>query len=149
LFPPNPQYKGEGPKTLANKKIGDTDFRTNKWLGYKETNLEALFLFTQPTTLSSVTFSTLVDIGSYIMPAAEIQVWGGNDPQHLTLLKKIIPPQPEKVGMPGYKTGFNCSFEAKKLRVLKIVAKPVKKLPAWHPGKGEMGWVFIDEVFFE
>jgi uncharacterized membrane protein len=149
LYPPNPQYKGEGPKTLANKKIGETDFRSNKWLGYKETNLEALLLFRKPTILSSVSFSTLIDIGSYIMPAAEIQVWGGNDPQHLVLLKKLNPQQPTKLGMPGYKNGFNCSFEAKKLSVLKVIVKPVKKLPSWHPGKGEMGWVFVDEIFLE
>jgi hypothetical protein len=24
---------------------------------------------------------------------------------------------------------------------------PVSKLPAWHPGKGDKGWVFTDEVF--
>ena len=83
------------------------------------------------------------------MPAAEIQVWGGNDPQHLVLLKKLNPQQPTKLGMPGYKIGFNCSFEAKKLSVLKVIVKPVKKLPSWHPGKGEMGWVFVDEIFLE
>ncbi|MDO8365959.1 MAG: FN3 associated domain-containing protein [Saprospiraceae bacterium] len=148
-YPPNPQYKGEGAKTLANKKIGDTDFRSNKWLGYKETDLEALLLFKQPVTLSSVSFSTLVDIGSYIMPAAEIQVWGGSNLQHLELLKKIKPKQPEKVGAPGYKIGFTGTFDARKVSVLKIVAKPVTKLPAWHPGKGERGWVFVDEVFLE
>ncbi|MFN0212786.1 MAG: DUF2231 domain-containing protein [Saprospiraceae bacterium] len=148
-YPPNPQYKGEGAKTLANKKIGDTDFRSNKWLGYKETDLEALLLFKQPVTLSSVSFSTLVDIGSYIMPAAEIQVWGGSSPKNLVLLKKLKPKQPDKVGMPGYKIGFNCRFEARKVSVVKIVAKPVKKLPAWHPGKGDLGWVFVDELFLE
>ncbi|MCC6413496.1 MAG: chitobiase/beta-hexosaminidase C-terminal domain-containing protein [Saprospiraceae bacterium] len=148
-YPPNPQYKGEGAKTLANKKIGDTDFRTNKWLGYKETDLEALLLFNKPVTLSSVSFSTLVDIGSYIMPPAEIQVWGGSNEKNLVLLKKLNPKQPDKVGMPGYKMGFNCTFEARKVTVVKIVAKPVKKLPAWHPGKGERGWVFVDEVFLE
>lgn len=149
LYPPNVQYKGEGPKTLANKKIGDTDFRTNKWLGYKETNLEALLLFKEPVMVSMVSFSSLVDIGSYIMPAAEIQVWGGNDPKNLSLLKKINPKQPEKLGMPGYRLGFNCRFDARKVSVLKIVAKPVKKLPAWHPGKGDLGWVFLDEIFLE
>ena len=30
----------------------------------------------------------------------------------------------------------------------KIVAKNVLKLPAWHPGKGEKAWIFIDEIFF-
>jgi len=99
--------------------------------------------------LSSVSFSTLVDIGSYIMPAAEIQVWGGSSQKNLVLLKKLTPKQPEKVGAPGYRVGFNCTFEARKVSVLKIVVKPVTKLPAWHPGKGEMGWVFVDEVFLE
>ncbi len=149
IHPPNPQYKGEGAQTLANKKIGDTDFRNNKWLGYKETNLEAFLLFREPVTLSSVSFSTLVDIGSYIMPAAEIQVWGGSSQKNLVLLKKLTPKQPEKVGAPGYRVGFNCTFEARRVSVLKIVVKPVTKLPAWHPGKGEMGWVFVDEVFLE
>jgi len=149
IHSPNPQYKGEGAQTLANKKIGDTDFRNNKWLGYKETNLEAFFLFREPVILSSVSFSTLVDIGSYIMPAAEIQVWGGSSQKNLVLLKKLTPKQPEKVGAPGYRVGFNCTFEARKVSVLKIVVKPVTKLPAWHPGKGEMGWVFVDEVFLE
>ncbi|MFN0176003.1 MAG: DUF2231 domain-containing protein [Saprospiraceae bacterium] len=148
-YPPNPQYKGEGANTLANKKIGDNDFRSNKWLGYKETNLEAFLLFRKPVTLSSVSFSTLVDIGSYIMPASEIQVWGGNSQKNLVLLKKLSPQQPDKVGAPGYRLGFNCKFEARKISVLKIVAKPVTKLPAWHPGKGEKGWFFVDEIFLE
>jgi len=149
LRPPNPQYKGEGPKTLANKKIGDTDFRTNKWLAYRENDLEALFFFKKTVSVSSVSLSSIVDIGSYIMPAAEVQVWGGSDPKHLVLLKKLTPKQPEKVGAPGYRTGFNCTFEPRQVSVLKIVARPVAKLPAWHPGKGERGWVFVDEVFVE
>lgn len=147
--PPNPQYKGEGPKTLANKKIGDTDFRTNKWLAYRENDLEAFFFFQKPVALSSVSLSTLVDVGSYIMPAAEVQVWGGHDPKRLTLLKKWTPKQPDKLGMPGYRTGLTGTFDVRQLSVLKIVAKPVAKLPAWHPGKGERGWVFVDEIFFE
>lgn len=149
LRPPNPQYKGEGPKTLANKKIGDTDFRTNKWLAYRENDLEALFWFRQPVSVSSVSVSSIVDIGSYIMPAAEVQVWGGSDAKHLVLLKKLRPRQPEKLGAPGYRTGFTCAFEPHRVSVLKIIARPVAKLPAWHPGKGERGWVFVDEVFVE
>jgi len=90
-----------------------------------------------------------VDIGSYIMPAAEIQVWGGSNKTNLALLKKLRPEQPAKVGAPGYRIGYNCSFKPVKIKVLKIIAKPVKKLPSWHPGKGDLGWVFMDEVFLE
>ncbi len=85
-FPPNPQYKALGPKSLADQKVGDTDFRTNKWLGYKETPFEAVFYFHQPKALHAVSFSTMIDIGSYIMPATELQVWGGLDARNLQLL---------------------------------------------------------------
>lgn len=144
---PNPQYKGEGPRTLINHKIGDTDFRNKKWLGFKDTSLEAFLFFQQPTTLSSISVSTVVDIGSYIMPAAQVEVWGGSSKNNLVLLKKLSPAQPSGLGAPAYLVGFNADFAPRKVSVVKIVVKPVAKLPAWHPGKGTPGWVFVDEVF--
>jgi len=32
------------------------------------------------------------------------------------------------------------------LAYLKVIANPVKKLPDWHPGKGQPGWIFFDEL---
>lgn len=145
LYPPDPQYKALGPETLINKKIGDTEYKTNKWLGYRETNLECLLFFDRPTTLSSVYVSTLAHIGNFIMPPAEIQVWGGLDKNHLVLLEKLRPEQPTKLAK--YRVGYSCDFKARQMKVLKIVLKPVRKLPKWHPQKGEKGWVFLDEVF--
>ncbi len=148
-FPPNTKYKGEGLNTLINNKIGDTDFGTNKWLGYRETNLESFLFFKQPALLSSVSVSTLVNMGSYVMPAAEIQVWGGANTRHLVLLRKIRPKQPAKMGAAAYRIAFPCTFPTRSVSVLKIVVQPLAKLPAWHPGKGEPAWVFVDEIFLE
>lgn len=146
-YPPNPKYKGLGAQTLVNQKIGDTDYNTNKWIGFKETDLECTLFFRQPTTLSSVSLSTLVNIGSYIMPAAAIEVWGGSHQNKMVLLRKIQPGQPTKTGTPEYRIGYTCTFPARTISVIKIVAKPVAKLPNWHPGKGERAWVFADEIF--
>jgi hypothetical protein len=33
------------------------------------------------------------------------------------------------------------------MKYIRLQATPVKSLPAWHPGKGQKGWIFIDEVF--
>lgn len=144
---PNPQYKGEGPRTLVDLKIGDTDFRNKKWLGFKDTPLEAFLFFKQPVSLSSVSVSTVVDIGSYIMPAAQVEVWGGSSKNNLILLKNLSPAQPSGLGAPAYLVGFNADFVPRKVSVVKIVVKSVSKLPVWHPGKGTPGWVFVDEVF--
>jgi len=28
-----------------------------------------------------------------------------------------------------------------------VILKPLPKLPAWHKGKGDKGWIFADEIF--
>lgn len=142
---PDSQYRALGPKTLINKKIGDTEYKTNKWIGYRDTDLECLMFFNRPTTLSSVYVSTLAHIGNFVMPPAEVQVWGGNDQKHLVLLKKMRPEQPTKLAK--YRVGYTLEFTPRDMKVVKVILKPVARLPAWHPQKGEKGWVFMDEVF--
>jgi uncharacterized membrane protein/Leucine-rich repeat (LRR) protein len=142
---PNPQYIAKS-KILFDGKLGDKNFKSGKWLGFKETFFEGYAYFNQPITLSKVTFSTLIDIGSYIMPPKELQVWGGNSTTDLVLLKTLNPQQPTKID-PSVLKGFECSFKPKQVKVLKLVGKSVQKLPNWHPGKGDKGWFFVDEVF--
>jgi uncharacterized membrane protein len=146
VTPPSPAYKGNGIKTIADGEKGELDFRTPQWVGYKENNMVAYLYFTQPIALSSVSFSSVLDIGSYIMPAQQLEVWGGTNLSDLKLLSKINPKQPAKYETPSL-VGFDCYFPIEKVLLIKLVAKPVAKLPAWHQGKGQNGWFFIDEVF--
>jgi hypothetical protein len=80
------------------------------------------------------------------MPPQSVEVWGGNDPSHLKLLGRITPIQPKKTE-PGYLRGFDCSFPSTELKYIKIKANAITSLPAWHPGKGDKGWFFVDEIF--
>jgi uncharacterized membrane protein len=142
---PNPQYPGKG-KQLFDGKLGDSNFKSGKWLGFKETPFEAYLYFNTPITVSKVTINSLIDIGSYIMPAQHIEVWGGTTVSNLTLLKNLDPKQPTYIE-PFHLKGYEFSFSPKQVKVLKLVAKSVQKLPTWHPGKGDKGWFFVDEVF--
>lgn len=143
---PDEPYKTISAKVLADTKKGETDFRSGKWLGFRGASLQAMIYFDTAKSISSVTVSNLVDIGGYIMPPQQLEVWAGNDPAHLRLVKKINPPQPAMVG-PSYMKGYELTFEPIKEKYFKVVAVPVAKLPAWHPGKGDKGWVFVDEIF--
>ena len=44
--------------------------------------------------------------------------------------------------------GIKLDIDPSAYKCFKIIAKNVTKLPAWHPGKGDKGWLFIDEIFF-
>ncbi|WP_428656303.1 chitobiase/beta-hexosaminidase C-terminal domain-containing protein [Runella sp.] len=145
---PNPQYKGEGGHTLINQKKGEaSDFKNPAWLGYREKPFEALFTFAQPTPLKTVTMSIGKNLGGFIFPPASVEIWGGNDKAHLTLLQKIQPEQPMK-DQPTRVEAIQSQLKAGNYTVIKLIAKPVAKLPAWHPSKGQPAWVFVDEVFF-
>jgi hypothetical protein len=140
-------YKTISASVLADAQKGDLlNFRSGKWIGFKGLNMQAMLYFKTPQTVSSVTVSNLIDIGSYIMPPMQVEVWGGNDATHLKLLKKINPEQPT-METASLMKGFELNFATVTAKVLKIVVVPVGKLPAWHRGKGDKGWAFMDEIF--
>ena len=143
---PDPTYKGDGALTLHDGKIGSLNFRDGMWLAYHVTPMEAMFYFNSEKKVSSVTISSVVDINSYLMPPQEIEIWGGKDKSSLHLLKREQPSQPAKE-KPVYLTSYDVNFNPSEVIVLKVILKPVAKLPAWHRGKGDKGWIFVDEVF--
>lgn len=143
---PDPQYKGDGGLTVHDGKIGSLNFRDGMWLGYRIQPMEALFYFDKEVKVSSVTISSIVDINSYLMPPQEIEVWGGKDKASLHLLKRMQPEQPVKE-KPAYLTGYDVNFNSSEIKILKLILKPLPKLPVWHRAKGDKGWIFVDEVF--
>ncbi|SOE22570.1 Uncharacterized membrane protein [Spirosomataceae bacterium TFI 002] len=149
LTAPNDQYKANGGQTLIDLKKGDIDnFKDNNWLGYKETDLVCLFEFEKAEVINNISVSYLSQESGYIMPPTKVEFWAGTDKNNLKLIQTQIPEQLTKVE-PRKNVGISAILPAgSTYKYVKIVAKPIAKLPSWHRGKGDKGWVFIDEVFF-
>jgi uncharacterized membrane protein len=139
-------YKSIPATVLADAQKGDLNQGSGKWIGYRGAPMQAVLYFDTLRSISSVTVSSLINIDGYIMPPQQLEVWAGNDLAHLRLLKKINPAQPDKVA-PAYLKGYDLAFEPVKERYIKVVVVPVAKLPLWHRGKGDKGWIFVDEIF--
>jgi uncharacterized membrane protein len=144
LLPPDPEYPGEG-KMLVDLEKGETNFRLGNWLAWRKTRMETLMQFTRPETVKSITLSLLIDAGSYIMPPSVVEIWGGNNIKKMKLLNRTTPQQPTKVE-PAFLRGFEYKFDPAAVKYIKVIAIPVARLSAWHPGKGDKAWVFIDEL---
>jgi len=142
---PDPQYKNDGPLTLFDTKKGSLNFRDGKWLAYRQKKLEAILYFNKPENISSVTLSSVIDIGSYLMAPQVIEIWGGMQPGSMRLLKRIQPQQPAK-DKPAYLTGYDVAFHPVNIKALKVIVIPLPKLPSWHKGKGDKAWFFVDEI---
>ena len=116
-LPPDSSFRGDGAKTVADLVKGDNNFRSGKWLGYKDTRMEILLLFKNPAEVSSVTVSSVVDIGSYIMPPKNVKLYGGRDKNHLQLLGEISPVQPGKM-VPVFQKGIDIKFKPQSMTIL-------------------------------
>jgi len=140
------KYKANGAKTIIDRDKSDENFASGKWIGCKENPMELLLLFNKPVDASSITLSMLQQIGAYIFPPSQVEIWGGGDKNHLKLLTKMNPQQPDKES--GNETlAIKCSFNKTNLSCIRLLITPVRSLPAWHGGKGEKAWIFLDEVF--
>jgi hypothetical protein len=141
------KYKGNGSKTIIDLEKGDFNFGNGNWLGYRENDFAVILIFNNPVNATSITISMLKDIGAQIFPPVKIEVWGGNNINQFEKLAQILPEQPRKDSPNQENLALQCTFKSKNLKFLKLVAKPVNRLPGWHPGKGAKGWIMIDEVF--
>jgi uncharacterized membrane protein len=146
LKPVDSNYMKYSPRVLVDLDKGDMGFNSGKWLGFRKKGLECLLFFKQAAKVEEITLSGLVDINSYIMPPVSLEVWGGNSKDNLRLLGSLHPEQPTK-SQPAYQAAYDIRFPATSVHLLKVVARPVDKLPDWHAGKGKNGWIMTDELF--
>ena len=142
------QYPGSGAAGLHDNQKGFADIlKEPSWLGYREAPFSALFDFGNPMGIKSVVISHARNIGGFVFPPQEVQVWGGNTRTDMELITDVKPVQPTGYVSTGV-VPLSISVPTVSYRYYKLVAKPVAKLPSWHNSKGEKGWFFVDEVFF-
>ncbi|MCE7066965.1 FN3 associated domain-containing protein [Dyadobacter sp. CY326] len=144
--PADQKYAGKAGTTLIDGIKSENEQNSGKWLGYNE-DFQSYLLFKKPVEVSRVTLSMLQNLGGHIFPPTRIEVWGGADEKSLKLLKVLTPEVPKK-DIPGVESiVFEVPFEKQQVSCIKLVAKALPKLPAWHSSKGSKAWVFVDEVF--
>ncbi len=144
-YAPNPRYQGRGTQSLIDKQLAQPSSWHPGWVGFYEKPMELVLTYLQPVTVSSVSFSCLLDIGGYIFPPESVEVWGGTNINKLKRITSIKPAQPT-----AYKNNqrylLNYTFKPEHVSILKIIAKPIHALPSWHSSKGQRGHFFVDEL---
>jgi hypothetical protein len=149
---PEPEYVSAGATSLTDNQLGKIDqFRAGNWLGYRNNRLEALFRFKAKDIplIKYVSVHYGINVQSYIVAPQYVELWGGAEENKLTLLDKqrLSPLVKEKLNEVGTNAVF-LEIKDRPTKYYKVIVKPVASLPSFHPGKGDKGWVFIDEIFF-
>jgi hypothetical protein len=148
LSQPENRYKAQGAASLSDGLKGESRNVLLNWLGFREVPFIAQFRFDDDQSLKRVILSLAENHGQYIMPPTKITIWGGEDSVKLNVIGSLVPEMPVKEGMSVNRI-FNVDIPAGRYKHIRVQADPIRSMPAWHRGKGDKGWVFVDEVFFE
>ncbi len=144
---PSPDYRANGAASLIDGRGGEADnHRDGQWVGYHYGPLVAEFDMGKPMAIGQVAVSYLRNIGAYIMPPRSVELQAADEPGQWKKMATITPEQPVKYDdnrVEAATINANATH-----RYWKLVVSPVERLPKWHSGKGEKGWIMVDEVFF-
>ncbi len=148
LTQPDPQHKGNGSKTLIDYDLGENNRYTDKWLGYRDSNMDLIIGFNQSKPLNSVYFNAYIEIGAEIFPIAAITAQGSEDGKVFKKIAEAKFPVAQKDDPSGAKT-FTCNFpKGTSFKYYKFSVSNVKSMPVWRKDrKGKPAWIFVDELF--
>ena len=145
----NRVHTANGAQTFFDHQLGSFNANSpawaNNWAAVRGNDLELVVRYDTPKQISSVSLNTLIETENVIFPPASIEVWGGAAENTLHLITRINPALPITYRKPFIQL-FDASFEAQEVSFLKIIAKPVMKLPKWHKSKDKPALLLIDEI---
>jgi predicted alpha-1,2-mannosidase len=147
-FPYAPQYAASGPQTLVDFITGTTSFQTGAWQGFEGVDLVATVDLGEIKNIKQIATTFLQDQGSWIFLPKEVSYAISKDGQHFTAFDAINY-DAAKEDASKLIHAFVRSFNATKVRYVKITAKTIGQCPSWHLGAGGTSWLFADEIAIE
>lgn len=150
LAPLNRVHQATGAKTFFDQKLGvigaNNPAWANNWAGVKDNDIILVSEFKNPAQISSVGIHYMIEEDTGIFPPEIVEVWGGKDASSMKLLSRFKTAMPAKGDKPSLKT-LEGKFKPQAVSCLKIVAKPLNKIPEWHKSKGNKALLLVDEMF--
>jgi hypothetical protein len=141
------QYNAGGNNALIDGIRGSSDFKTGSWQGYQNTDLVATIDLGSAESIDTVEVNFLQDQRSWIFYPTEVECYVAvND-----TFRKISPSYKIDSQQASSETKIKTvkfKIEDTTSRYIKIIAKNLGDLPAWHIGAPYQGkaWIFVDEI---
>ena len=143
---PNERYTFAGAPTLVDGVQGEsTNFQSAQWLGFAGNDVEAVIDLGGTKDVTSVSFNTCVVKGDWIFDARSFEVSASADGKEFTSVARAEYPAMKREDADGIHP-HSLTFDATGARYVKVKVASEHSIPEWHGGKGNPGFLFIDEI---
>jgi hypothetical protein len=141
---PSPQYSGGATDALIDGEYGSENWQLGGWQGFEGVDIEAIIDLKKETAFKRIVLRCMEDHNAWIFTPTAVQIFTSNDGVHFELFSEQEPDfAPNTEGSRVRPVGIKKKGTA---RYIKVIAKPLNPIPAWHKGAGGKGWIFLDEV---
>lgn len=145
---PNTPYNQNAGKALIDGELGDVNDLSRGWLGFSGHDVSIDMELGKSISMNGVTLRFAHVPDAWVFAPAEVMVAVSSDgktysdyiPATMTFeaaLESMNTTQLLVVSIP---------VEKDNVRFVRIVAKPIARIPQWHRGKGLKPWTMLDEV---
>ncbi len=134
---PNPKYQGSGTAGLFDLNVGGLQFSDKAYMGFQDSVITIDVTLENPMKIDTLSLSFLEQQGSWIFRPIDVKV--NVDGQNFSVKNPIAQSdETQKIIM-----DFPID---KKTDHFQVTIRALSELPDWHDGKGNPGWIFIDEI---
>lgn len=143
--PVNKQYEYKGVSTLVDGLKGNSNFKTGRWIAFYKNDMDVTIDLQKPTEISSVAISTCVEKGDWVLDARGFSVEVSEDGKTFTKVASEEYPamkETDKNGVYDHKL----SFTPVTAQYVRVIALSESSMPEWHGGRGNAGFLFVDEI---
>ncbi len=146
---PNRSYTAGGPMALIDGLRGTRAWRTGSWHGYQLTDFEATIDLGEVRAIRRAGASFLQDVRSWIWMPAEVVISVSGDGTEFQQVARLGHQVPSDDYETVYLRELTAELEAVEGRFVRIFARNLGAIPDWHPGRGDLSFIFVDEILVE
>ena len=148
MQPSSRGYTFGGAGTLLDGLKGQFNYKTSHWIGFQGNDVEAVIDMKEPTEVSSVSVSTLVEKGDWIFGARTFAVYTSEDGKDF---KEVACEEYPAMTLdnPNQIYEHTLKFNPVSTRYLKVFVQSEHSMPLWHGSNGAPAFIFIDEIVVE
>ena len=145
---PTLKYTYGGASLLVDGYRRGPVYSNGAWIGVLNEPLDVTIDMQGAKPYSAVTVESLVEKGEWVFPPSSVGVYLSDDGREFTEAALMSVPQ-ETAGSPDGVKPFKVLFPETSARYLRVVARTVDPIPAWHGAAGQKAHMFVDEIIVE
>ena len=143
---PHSSYVYGAPDHLTDGILSHDTYTSGDWAGWYDGPFEAIVDMDGCGPYNSVTLSTYVFKHDWIFNPTDISVAVSEDGKSFTEVAAVEIRTIDNIDDGNGRQEYVLSFPETSARHLRVTANSVMVIPDWHPGKGNPGFLFVDEI---